>query len=156
MKGSKQWTTLFLLFAVLIAAGIVGWVPRPAAALASCQTGQAYHHDITIDANGIARVDKPAEVRLNLTPLLAAQGGSGAINLNSLCVDEMDGGAVVDNDVPFQFDRTSDYNATSKARGKLTLLMEWPHGRERHAEIPTPFRHRTLAFPRRRSRIRSN
>jgi hypothetical protein len=126
MKGNKQWTTLYFFFAVLLAGGMTGGLTRSAAALASCQTGQAYHHDITVDANGIARADKPVEVKLNLTPLLAAQGGSGAINLNSLCVDEMDGSAVIDNDVPFQFDRTSDYNATSKARGTLTFLMEGP------------------------------
>lgn len=50
------------------------------------------------------------------------QGGSGAINLASLCVDELDSG-VVDNNVPFQFDPFADYNATNKARGVLTILL---------------------------------
>ncbi len=124
MKSRKKWVFLISMFAFLLATGLVGGAARPAAALASCNTGQRYAHDMTVTANGSARTDKPVEVRLNLTPLLAGQGGSGGINLNSLCVDEIDGGSVVANNVVFQFDPASDYNATSKARGILTFLME--------------------------------
>lgn len=114
---------LVSVFVTLVALSLfAGSGGRRAAALSSCNTGQLYFHDITLDAGGFARTDKPAEVNLDLTPLLAAQGGSGAINLNSLCVDEMDGG-VIDNNVPFQFDPFSNYNATTKARGVLTILM---------------------------------
>jgi len=115
-------TAVVLLAALTLACAVAALRARPAAALASCNSGQAYHHDVTVGANGFARTDKPAEINLNLTPLLAAQGGSGAINLNSLCVDELDSG-VVDNNVPFQFDPFADYNATAKARGVLTILM---------------------------------
>lgn len=110
--------TLLLLAAVLLTNLTVG----RAVALGSCSTGQRYQHIITVNAGGFARDDKPVEVKLNLTPLLAAQGGAGAINLDSLCLDEIDGG-VVDNAVVFQFDKTADYQATNKARGTLTFLM---------------------------------
>lgn len=123
MKSNKQWLALFSLLVVLIAGGLVEGTARPVAALASCKSGQRYFHDMSVNANGVTRTDKTVEVRLNLTPLLAAQGGSGGINLNSLCVDEIDGGNVVANDVAFQFDPASDYIASSKARGVLTFLM---------------------------------
>ena len=118
----RRMTAVALVAALALACAVAALRARPAAALASCNSGQAYYHDVTIDANGFARSHKPAEINLNLTPLLAAQGGSGAINLNSLCVDELDSG-VVDNAVPFQFDPFSDYNATTRARGVLTILM---------------------------------
>ena len=84
-----------------------------------------YVHVVTVDANGFARTDKAVEVGLNFTPLLQAQGGSGALDPNSIRVYEINGsGDVLDNDVPFQFDRAGDYNATSKAHGTLVFLMK--------------------------------
>lgn len=121
-RARRRITVITLLAALVIVCAGLGLRARPAAALASCNSGQAYDHDITIDANGFARTNKPAEINLNLTPLLADQGGSGAINLASLCVDEIDSG-VIDNNVPFQFDPFSDYHATNKARGVLTILL---------------------------------
>lgn len=100
----------------------IGPGARRAVALGSCHTSQRYQHTLTVNAGGFARDDKPVEVKLNLTPLLAAQAGSGAINLQSLCLDEIDGG-VVDNAVIFQFDKAADYHAANKARGTLTFLM---------------------------------
>lgn len=112
-----------ILVSFVVTCIVAGASGRPVSALASCNSGQPYNQNITVKANGFARSDKPVEVKLNLTPLLVAQGGSGAINLNSLCVDELAGGNVVDNAVVFQFDQAADYNATSKARGTLTFLM---------------------------------
>lgn len=83
-----------------------------------------YSHLITVDADGVARTDKVVEVGLNFTPLLSAAGGSGAIDANAIRVYEIDGnGDVIDNDVPFQFDRAGDYHAGNKARGTLVFLM---------------------------------
>ena len=113
-------TVGLMILALVLAAGPGA---RRAVALGSCQSGQLYQHTLTVNAGSFARDDKPVEVKLNLTPLLAAQGGAGAINLDSLCLDEIDGGGVVDNAVVFQFDKTADYNATNKARGTLTFLM---------------------------------
>lgn len=110
------------VLAVLIVGVLAGPGARQAIALGSCNSGQRYQQTITVNGGGFARDDKPVEVKLNLTPLLAAQGGAGAINLDSLCLDEIDGG-VVDNAVIFQFDKAADYQATNKARGTLTFLM---------------------------------
>ena len=92
---------------------------------ASADALPPYQHPITVAANGFARTDKPVEVALNFTPLLQAQGGSGAFDPASVRVVEVDGGGtVIDNNVPFQFDRAADYSATGKARGVLTFLMK--------------------------------
>ena len=120
MKRSShaRWSPL----ALVILLALIGFARavQPAAA----QALPPYHHPVTVNANGFARTDKPVEVALNFTPLLQAQGGSGAFDPNSIRVVEVDGGgAVIDSNVPFQFDRAADYNATSKARGVLTFLM---------------------------------
>ena len=113
----------FIVVSLLVGYAISGAGGHSVAALASCNSGQQYQHTITVGANGFARTDKPVEVKLNLTPLLAAQGGSGSIELNSLCMDERAGSTVVDNAVVFQFDPAADFHPTNKARGPLTFLM---------------------------------
>ena len=88
-----------------------------------------YQHVVTVNGNGFARTDKVVEVALNFTPLLHDQGGSGALDPNAIRVYEINaGGDVIDADVPFQFDRAGDYNATSKARGTLVFLMKGSTG----------------------------
>ena len=108
------------LFIGLLLAAFRGAPPRAA----SAQGQPQYEHLITVAANGFARQDKVVEVALNFTPLIAAGGGSGALDPASIRVQEIDGGGdVIDADVPFQFDRASDYHATNKARGTLVFLM---------------------------------
>jgi hypothetical protein len=121
MRSNRAWLGLLLLFV-----GLAGAVARPAAAQDDWwDPAWPYRHPIAVDANGFARTDKPVEARLNFTPLLAEQGGSGAFDPDSLRVIEVDGGGAVINDtVPFQFDKAGDYNATNKARGVLTFLMQ--------------------------------
>ena len=88
-----------------------------------------YEHAVTVNGNGFARANKVVEVALNFTPLLHDQGGSGALDPASIRVYEINaGGDVIDADVPFQFDRAGDYNATNKARGTLVFLMKGSTG----------------------------
>jgi len=83
-----------------------------------------YRHLITVNAAGNARQNKPVEVKLNFTPLLQEQGGSGAFDTNSIRVIEIDANDnVLDDSVPFQFDKAGDYHASNKARGTLTFLL---------------------------------
>ncbi|CUS02627.2 protein of unknown function [Candidatus Promineifilum breve] len=110
---------LFGLMLMLLSAGF-GLRPRPVAA-----DDPAYHVLLTVNANGHARSDKPVEAYLNFTPLLADQGGSGALDPNSIRVYEVNGSDdVIDDDVPFQFNPFANYNATNKARGTLTFLLK--------------------------------
>lgn len=126
-RSHSRATTFLKMFALLsigllylaISAG-----GRSAAAAGWWNSDWDYRHLITVDASGNARQDKPVEVNLNFTPLLHDQGGSGAFDPNSIRVIEIDADEnVIDADVPFQFDKAGDYNATNKARGTLTFLL---------------------------------
>ncbi len=108
------------LLMILLVAAFAGAPRRAALAQAEPQ----FQHLITVDADGFARQNKVVEVALNFTPLIAGAGGSGALDPNSIRVHEVNaGGDVIDNAVPFQFDKASNYHAANKARGTLVFLM---------------------------------
>jgi hypothetical protein len=48
-----------------------------------------YRVAVNIDANGYARTDKPVEVAINFTDLLAGVGQSGVLDVNSIRVVEV-------------------------------------------------------------------
>jgi hypothetical protein len=87
-------------------------------------SGQRYYVPITIGANGQTRSDEPVDNEVDLTTALSGLGGSGAIEDSSIKVVETDSsGNTIDSNVPFQFDKDSDYDATSNASGDLILEM---------------------------------
>jgi len=87
--------------------------------------GWDYRVEVTAAAAGYARKNKPAEFNLNFTQLWTSLGKTGTLDPNSIRVVEVDGnGDVLDDAVPFQFDRATDYNAASKAAGVLVVMME--------------------------------
>ena len=123
-RGSRL--SVLLLGALLLALSLVlGASTRPAAAAGWWNNDWRYRTLITVDANNYERQDKPVEVNLNFTPLLAAQGGSGALDPDSIRVIEINNADdVIDADVPFQFDKAGDYHAANKARGTLVFLLK--------------------------------
>ncbi len=87
-------------------------------------TQWSYRLPITVNANGVTRTNKPVEAPLNFTQLLAAANGSGTFDPNSVRVLEVDSnGNLLDANVPFQFDRATDYNAATNANGTLVFMM---------------------------------
>lgn len=83
-----------------------------------------YRVPLTVDADGYARDDKPAEVEMNFTALLASLGKAGTFDPNSIRVIEVDGdGNTVDENVVFQFDKGTGYIADSNAVGNLIWIM---------------------------------
>jgi len=87
-------------------------------------TGQRYYVPITIAGNGFTRTDEPVDNEINLSTALTTLSGTGAIEDSSLKVVETDSsGNVIDSNVPFQFNKDSDYDATSNASGDLVLEM---------------------------------
>ena len=90
----------------------------------------AWNHRVpmSVSVGTHARVDKPAEVAVNFTELLTASGESGALDLNSLRVVEIDvSGQLVnpaDPEVPFQFDPDPAFDAAANAVGTLIVLVE--------------------------------
>lgn len=87
--------------------------------------GWDYRVEVTAGAAGYARKNKPAEFALNFTQIWTSLGATGTLDPNSIRVVEVDAQEnVIDEDVSFQFDRVSDFNAASKAAGTLVLIME--------------------------------
>ena len=88
-------------------------------------TARRFRLPFSVQANGYARQDMPAELEVDFTALLAEVGASGSLNIDALRVVEVDaGGTVLNNNVPFQFDPASDYDAASNARGRMIVLLE--------------------------------
>jgi uncharacterized repeat protein (TIGR02543 family) len=84
-----------------------------------------YRVEVTAAAAGYARTNKPAEFELNFTQLWSSLGKTGTLDPNSIRVIEVGAGdAVLDAAVPFQFDRATNYNASTQAAGTLVLIMQ--------------------------------
>lgn len=81
---------------------------------------------LDVSVGAFSRSDKTVEQAINLTTLLKQAGGSGAIIDNSIRVVETtaDDTQVIDENVPFQFDMSSGYDATSNASGNLIWVMK--------------------------------
>ena len=83
-----------------------------------------YRMPITVDAGDIPRQDKPVEVAIDFSALFESLGAAQTLDLNSLRVVEVDAeGAVLDNNVPFQFDPAPDFDAAGNASGTLIFLL---------------------------------
>jgi len=82
-----------------------------------------YRVAVDVDAGGFARNDKVADVGINFTDLLNAVGQAEKFDPDSIRVLEVDGNAIVDEAVPFQFDRASDFNPNTNAAGTLVILL---------------------------------
>ncbi len=105
-------------FALLLAPLSLAWTLRAPATVT-----------VEVRANGTARTEKPAEARLNFTQLLSDAGRPGTFDENSLRVEEVtSGGALLDANVPFQFDKDAGYNAASSAAGTLVFILEGQTG----------------------------
>ena len=80
---------------------------------------------ISINVGTTTRTDKPVDYNINFTQALTALDKSGTLNEASIRVVETsaDGSTVLNSSVPFQFDRASNYDATTNAAGDLVFLM---------------------------------
>ncbi|HEY7090884.1 MAG TPA: Calx-beta domain-containing protein [Tepidisphaeraceae bacterium] len=80
---------------------------------------------INVDVGSFARTDAPVDHAINFTSVLNALGKGGSLVDNSIRVVEVsaDGHTMLDGSVPFQFNKDSDFNASSNASGDLVLLM---------------------------------
>ena len=123
MSASRLWNTIIVavLLSVAASTAIAGgpwW-----------NSTWHYRVRITAGAAGYARYNKMAETPVNFTQLLTALGRSGTLDLNSLRVIETNAaGTVIDSAVSFQFDRDTDFNATTKASGTVVIFMNGTTG----------------------------
>ena len=80
-----------------------------------------YRISVKVDACGYERIDMPAEVRIDFQKLLDESGRREPVNDKSIRVVETDERfSVIDESVPFQFNRTD----ITDAGGELTFLLK--------------------------------
>lgn len=86
-----------------------------------------YRIPIAVSPAPQKRVEAPVSVSLNFSDFISAL--AGAFNPDSLRLLEIaPSGAVVNENVAFQFDPASDYNSTSNAAGDIIFLMHGTTG----------------------------
>ncbi|MFN2138809.1 MAG: FG-GAP repeat domain-containing protein [Candidatus Promineifilaceae bacterium] len=79
---------------------------------------------VEVNAGGFERKDVMAQLNVNVTELLRDLGQSGAPDLNSLRVVEVDeDNQVISSSVPFQFDEAGDFEGTTNTSGTLSILL---------------------------------
>ena len=118
---------------------VLAWRPGGAAPAASGWWDSAWAYRVAVDvaAAGFARDDKAADVTINFTTLLEQAGEDSRFDPDSIRVLEVDGATIIDEAVPFQFDRANDFNATGNAAGTLIILLTGPTaaGETRHYHV---------------------
>ncbi|MEM8530225.1 MAG: cadherin-like domain-containing protein [Chloroflexota bacterium] len=119
---------LYSMVGILVV--VVGWVMVPATSVTQAQTewvftDRQFRVPLTIDIGNYTREDKVAEYAINFTELLNEVEQSGAFEPDSLRVVETHiDGSPINNEVVFQFDRDSDYDAENQASGTLLFLLQ--------------------------------
>ncbi len=84
-----------------------------------------YSYRIPLKIEFTEAINKPVELPINFTKYMSATGATGAFNSSSIRVIEVDkSGRVIDQKLPFQFDRDEEYDSVNNAAGNLTFLMK--------------------------------
>lgn len=103
----------------------VGWDGDLASSTSWWNTNWAYRTAIKAEARAYERTDKPAEIEVNFTNLLAPLGENQPFDEASLRLIEVSSDSIVlDDNVPFQFDKATTYNAATNAKGTLVFIMQ--------------------------------
>ncbi|MCB0072969.1 MAG: hypothetical protein KDE20_15965, partial [Caldilineaceae bacterium] len=83
-----------------------------------------YRVQVSVEAGGSVRVDRPVDVSLNFTDLLQSMGVSDPFDEKSVRVVEVDiDGNLVDGQTAFQFDKDTGYDKTTNAAGTLVIML---------------------------------
>ncbi|MEE9328382.1 MAG: LamG-like jellyroll fold domain-containing protein, partial [Cocleimonas sp.] len=83
-----------------------------------------YRASLTVHSGNHVRFEKPVETSINFTDYLTTADQATPFDVNSMRVHEVNAsGAVITENIPFQFDPAIDFNATTKAEGNLIFLL---------------------------------
>ena len=87
-------------------------------------TSRSFRVPITVNAASFERYEKPVEISLDFTRMLSDLGQAGTLAENSIRIVETDSqGAVLNDEVQFQFDKDTGFNAATKASGTMVFIM---------------------------------
>ena len=87
-------------------------------------TSRSFRVPITVNAASFERYEKPVEISLDFTRMLSDLGQAGTLAENSIRIVETDSqGAVLNDEVQFQFDKDTGFNAATKASGIVVFIM---------------------------------
>ncbi|WP_428938717.1 hypothetical protein [Fontivita pretiosa] len=89
-------------------------------------TSWHFRTPISVNVGAFSRTDYPVQRPINFTTILSRLGRSGALIEESIRVIEYasDAKTVIDENVPFQFDKAAGYDAASNASGTLVFLVK--------------------------------
>ncbi len=124
-----------LLFMLLIFLSVVGFVTyyiqdnlAPIDNKAATQwwnNGWSYRVAFEVDSGNFTRTNKPVAVTINLTTALNSISKSGSVDTDSFRIVEINSaGEVVNAEVPFQFEKTSNFNPLTNATGELIWILQ--------------------------------
>ena len=83
-----------------------------------------YRASLTVNSGSYVRTEKPAEVAINFTSYLATVDETTPFDENSIRVHEVDiNGNIIAQNIPFQFDSATDFDAITNAQGTLIFLL---------------------------------
>jgi hypothetical protein len=83
-----------------------------------------YRFEMNVGAGGVARTDKIVDLDVNFTTFLESIGEGGRFDPDTIRLVEVDAnGAVLDDDIAYQFDGATSYQADTNARGTLVFMM---------------------------------
>lgn len=114
---------MLVVAALAVLLPVLVWRPGGAAPATAGWWDSAWAYRVAVDvaAAGYARDDKAADVAINFTPLLDQVGDDGRFDPNSIRVLEVDEATIIDDAVPFQFDRANDFNPSSNAAARSSF-----------------------------------
>ncbi len=82
-----------------------------------------YRTLLGVGSGQFKRTNAIAELDINITQVLADIGNSGAFNPATVRCHEVDiNGSIVGSEIPCQFDPSEDFDATTRATGKLVIF----------------------------------
>jgi len=86
---------------------------------------RSFRLQIAVDMAGYERTNKPVDTVLNFSLLLGSLDEDEAFDAASIRVAEVSqSGILLDNNVPFQFDKDANYDETENASGVLVFMLD--------------------------------
>lgn len=115
MSPKKFKPGIIIVVLILLSANIVQ---------AAWSEDRNYRIKVTVGTGEFERYNKPIEFTVNFTKSLSDIGETGSLDEKTIKIVEIDDlNNVISNTTPFQFDKNSNYEPSTKAIGNIALMM---------------------------------